>query len=120
MYKDRITNGPSAEAAAATAMAAEVATLTQGRRVAASGDLEGTIDEDEDEQAARGGAAEEGECEDPEVTKLKKKKKKRGTKGKAQKTRQLTAGQDERANLKKKNRNADSIGACRGEGSGPT
>ena len=72
-------------------------------------------DDDEHEPGAGGGAADE---EGGKATGMKKKKKKRGTKGKAQKTRQLTTRQDQRASLQK-NRKADDIGACQGEGFGP-
>ena len=71
-------------------------------------------DDDEHEPGAGGGAADE---EGGKATGTKKKKK-RGTKGKAQKTRQLTTRQDQRATLQK-NRKADDIGACQGKGFDP-
>jgi hypothetical protein len=84
-------------------------------RRAASGDEVNSSDEDEHEPGAGGGAAEE---EGGKAIGMNKKKKKRGTKGKAQKTRQLTTRQNQRATLQK-NRKADDIGACQGEGLGP-
>jgi hypothetical protein len=73
-------------------------------------------DDNEHEPGAGSGAADE---EGGKATGTKKKKKKkRGTKGNAQKTRQLTTRQDQSATLQK-NRKADDIGACQGEGFGP-
>ena len=80
---------------------------------AASGGEVNSSDDDEHEPGTGGGAADE---EGGKATGTNKKKK-RGTKGKARKTRQLAERHDQRATLQK-NRNADFIGACRGEGFG--